>query len=211
MCVCMPRLVWLFATTWTVVARQAPLSMGFSRQKYWSGLPFPTPGYLPDPGTEPVSLTSPASAGGFFTSAPPRKPPLPHPPKKPSPFSWKIIQFSYVMVFSYRSLPSINFFRIFLMWKFLHLPTLGWWSFFFFFPKLCHHFGWFNPSEGWPMNHPRFKIPWTLLFQNSHPPLHLSWNLSLPFSVPEHKERNTVWKIMNRIERCCKFIFSKHK
>ena len=132
MCVRMPRLVWLFATTWTVVARQAPLSMGFSRQKYWSGLPFPTPGYLPDPGTEPVSLTSPASAGGFFTSAPPRKPPLPHPPKKPSPFSWKIIQFSYVMVFSYRSLPSINFFRIFLMWKFLHLPTLGWWSFFFF-------------------------------------------------------------------------------
>ena len=97
------------------------------------------------------------------------------------------------------------------LWKFLHLPTLGWWSFFFFFPKLCHHFGWFNPSEGWPMNHPRFKIPWTLLFQNSHPPLHLSWNLSLPFSVPEHNERNTVWKIMNRIERCCKFIFSKHK
>ena len=58
---------------------------GYSRQKYWSGVPFPTPGYLPDPGTEPVSLTSPASAGGFFTSAPPRKPPLPNPPKKTRP------------------------------------------------------------------------------------------------------------------------------
>ena len=48
--------------------------MGFSRQEYWSGLPFPTPGDLPDPGIEPVSLLSPALAGGFFTTAPPRKP-----------------------------------------------------------------------------------------------------------------------------------------
>ena len=45
-------------TPWTV-ARQAPLSMGFSRQEYWSGLPFP-PGDLPDPGIEPVSPVSPA-------------------------------------------------------------------------------------------------------------------------------------------------------
>ena len=42
---------------------------GFSRQEYWSGLPFPTPGDLPDPGIEPESLTSPALAGGFFTSS----------------------------------------------------------------------------------------------------------------------------------------------
>ena len=42
------------ATPWTV-ARQAPLSMGFSRQQYWSGLPFPSPGDLPDPGIEPRS------------------------------------------------------------------------------------------------------------------------------------------------------------
>ena len=49
--------VQLFATPWTV-AYQAPLSMGFSRQKYWSGLPFPPSGDLPDPGIEP---TSPAS------------------------------------------------------------------------------------------------------------------------------------------------------
>ena len=46
--------VRLFATPWTV-AHQAPLSMGFSRQEYWSGLPFPSPGDLPDPGIEPRS------------------------------------------------------------------------------------------------------------------------------------------------------------
>ena len=47
--------VQLFVTPWTV-AHQAPLSMGFSRQEYWSGVPFPSPGDLPDPGIEPVSL-----------------------------------------------------------------------------------------------------------------------------------------------------------
>ena len=52
-------------TLWTV-ARQAPLSMGFPRQENWSGLPFPPPGDLPDPGMEPVSPVSPALAGGFF-------------------------------------------------------------------------------------------------------------------------------------------------
>ena len=51
------------------VASQAPLSMGFSRQEYWSGLPFPSPGDLPDPGIEPVSLMSPALAGRFFTTS----------------------------------------------------------------------------------------------------------------------------------------------
>ena len=53
------------ATPWTV-ARQAPPSMGFSRQEYWSGLPFPTPGGLPDPRIEPVSLGSPALEGRLF-------------------------------------------------------------------------------------------------------------------------------------------------
>ena len=57
----------LFVTPWTV-ARQAPLSMEFSRQEYWSGLPFPFPGDLPDPGTEPTSVVSPELAGSFFTS-----------------------------------------------------------------------------------------------------------------------------------------------
>ena len=46
--------VWLFVTPWTI-AHQAPPSMGFSRQEYWSGLPFPSPGDLPDPGIEPGS------------------------------------------------------------------------------------------------------------------------------------------------------------
>ena len=62
--------VGLFATPWTV-ACQAPQSMGFLWQEYWSGLPFPPPGDLPDPKIEPVS---PALAGGFFTTDPPGKP-----------------------------------------------------------------------------------------------------------------------------------------
>ena len=59
--------VQLFLTLWTV-ALQAPLSMEFSRQEYWSGLLFPSPGDLPDPGIETVVLTSPALAGRLFTT-----------------------------------------------------------------------------------------------------------------------------------------------
>ena len=59
-----------FVTPWTV-AHQAPLSMGFPRQEYWSGLPCPTAGDLSEPGVEPES---PALAGRFFTSEPPRTP-----------------------------------------------------------------------------------------------------------------------------------------
>ena len=55
-------------TLWTV-ARQAPLSTSFSRQGYWSGLLCPSPGDLPNPGIEPMSLMSPASAGEFFTTS----------------------------------------------------------------------------------------------------------------------------------------------
>jgi len=54
-------------TLWTI-ALKVPLSVGFSRQKFWSGLPFPPPGDLPDPKTEPGSLLSPAFAGRFFKS-----------------------------------------------------------------------------------------------------------------------------------------------
>ena len=60
--------VLLFVTPWTV-AHQAPLSMGFSRQEYWSGLPYLPPGDLPDPGIDLASLTSAALAGGFFTAS----------------------------------------------------------------------------------------------------------------------------------------------
>ena len=49
--------------------RQAPLSMGFPRQEYWSGLLFPSAGDLPDPGNKSESLTSPVSAGGFFITS----------------------------------------------------------------------------------------------------------------------------------------------
>ena len=51
------------------VAHQAPLSMGFSRQEYWSGLSCSPPGDLPDPGIEPASLMSPALTSGFFTTS----------------------------------------------------------------------------------------------------------------------------------------------
>ena len=59
--------VQLCLVLWTVV-HQASLSLEFSRQGYWSGLPFPPPGYLPDPGIEPVSLKSPALASRIFTA-----------------------------------------------------------------------------------------------------------------------------------------------
>ena len=58
----------LFATLWTEV-QQAPMSMGFSRQEYWSGLPFPSLGDLHNPGIKPVSLMPPTLAGLFFTTS----------------------------------------------------------------------------------------------------------------------------------------------
>ena len=74
--VCMPSHfshVQLFAIHWTV-ARQAPLSNGFSRQKYWSRLPCPTPGDLPDPGIKPESLMSLFWQAGSLPLLPPGKP-----------------------------------------------------------------------------------------------------------------------------------------
>ena len=69
MCACSVA-VRLSVTPWAL-ACQVLLSLEFSRQEYWSGLPFPTPGDLPNTGIEPVS---PALAGGFFTTEPPGKP-----------------------------------------------------------------------------------------------------------------------------------------
>ena len=76
-CVCvrahMPRRVQLFLAPWTV-AHQAPLSMGFFKQEYYSGLAFSSPGNLPDAGIEPTPPASPAMAGRFFTAVPPGSP-----------------------------------------------------------------------------------------------------------------------------------------
>ena len=66
--------VWISATPWTV-ACQAPLCVGFPRQGYWNGLPFPSSGDLPNPEIKPIS---PASEGGFFFAEPPGKPPQLH-------------------------------------------------------------------------------------------------------------------------------------
>ena len=60
--------VQVFTTLWTV-ACQAPVSMGFYKQEYWSGLPCPPPGDCPDPGIESLSPASPKLAGGFFTTS----------------------------------------------------------------------------------------------------------------------------------------------
>ena len=78
MCVCVHAraravLSQLSATPWTA-AHQAPLSMGFPRQEYWSGLPFPSPGDLLDLRIEPASLVSPALQAGSLPLAPPGKP-----------------------------------------------------------------------------------------------------------------------------------------
>ena len=70
LCVCSLSGTWLFTTPWTV-ARQAPLSLGFPRQEYWSGLPFPSPGDLPNSGIKPAS---PALAGNSSPLGPPGKP-----------------------------------------------------------------------------------------------------------------------------------------
>ena len=78
--------VQLFATPWTV-ARQAPLSMGFPRREYWSGLPFPSPGDLLDPGIQPAS---PSLAGGFFTTEPLGKP-----------YNWEYHIFYIIFIGSY--------------------------------------------------------------------------------------------------------------
>ena len=82
--------VQLIVTPWTVV-HQAPLSMGFPRQEYWSGLPFPSPGDLPDPGIEPAS---PALAGRFSTAEPPGKPSQLCSPLIFHQYDWKVLKLS---------------------------------------------------------------------------------------------------------------------
>ena len=72
-CACSLNRVQLFLTPW-IVAHQASLAIGFPKQEYWSGLPFPSPGDLPDPGIKPESPASSALMGRFFTTEPPGKP-----------------------------------------------------------------------------------------------------------------------------------------
>ena len=81
--------VWLFATP-RIVNCQAPLPMGFSRPEYWGGLPRPPPGDLPDPGIEPVLLTSPALAGGLFTTSATWEAPIGYCQKSLVPHRWRL-------------------------------------------------------------------------------------------------------------------------
>ena len=74
-CVCVKFSVMSDSATLWTVARQAPLSMGFSKQEYWSGLPFPSPGHLPNPGIEPGS---PALQADALSSEPLGKPVIPY-------------------------------------------------------------------------------------------------------------------------------------
>ena len=89
MCVCAQSCLTLCKPMDYSPLPPAPLSRGFSRQEYWSKLPFPTSGAIPDPGIKPESLVSPALAGGFFTTVPPGKMELPN----QSPWSHPILTF----------------------------------------------------------------------------------------------------------------------
>ena len=82
---CVLSRVRLFVIPWNV-ARQAPLSMEFSRQEHWIGLPFPLPGDLPNPGIEPMSPVSPLLADRFFTSLASRQAPVSKGRKRQLPF-----------------------------------------------------------------------------------------------------------------------------
>ena len=92
----------LFATLWAV-AWKTPLTVGFSRQEYWNGLPCSSPRDLPNPGIEPVSLATPALAGGFFaTSA-----------------NWEA--YIYIYIYTYIYIHVLNFFSIIGYYKILNI------------------------------------------------------------------------------------------
>ena len=120
LCVCLLSYfshVWLFATPRTV-ARQAPLSVGFSRQEYWSGLPFPPPGELPNSGIKPTSPETLALAGRFFTTELPGKPNI---SISTANFPWSTTSLhphNFTDIFHFHSCPSIFKFPFwFLIWS----------------------------------------------------------------------------------------------
>ena len=89
--------VWLFATPWIIAHQAALCPWDFSRQEYWTGFPFPSPGDLPNPGIEPTSPTAPALAFGFFTFAQPGKAhPLTHWKAKPTYWPQDVVEVSTV-------------------------------------------------------------------------------------------------------------------
>ena len=90
--------VQLFLPLWTV-ACQVPLSMGFSRQEYWSGLPCPPAGDLPNPGTEPATPVSPTLTGRFFTTSTTWETPQP-PPSKKKKISHEVRNVSFIELYS---------------------------------------------------------------------------------------------------------------
>ena len=123
------------ATTWTV-AHRAPLSMEFSRQEYWSGLPFPSPRDLPNPGIEPVSSATLALAGQFFTTAAPG--PNPHllvcfhscsafgiTGFCPSGHSWLNLSPSFPVFFLYKILHWLLIFLKKYIYLFIYFAVLG--------------------------------------------------------------------------------------
>ena len=95
-CVCLFSHIWLFVTPWTI-ACQDPLSMEFSRQEYWSGLPLSSPGDLPDTGIIPVSFASPTLSGRFFITMPPVKPIVSHTHQKHI-LKKKLIRFFFLKI-----------------------------------------------------------------------------------------------------------------
>ena len=84
----------LFLASWPAT-HQIPLSMEFSRQEYWSGLSFPSPGDLPDPGMEPTTPMSRSLAGEFFTTASPGKPLMHTPERSPNYRRRVVVNFSF--------------------------------------------------------------------------------------------------------------------
>ena len=114
--------VCLFAALWTV-AHQAPLFMEFSRPEYWSGLPCPPPGNLPNPGTEPMSRTSPALAGRFFTTS----------------ITWEAHDKIWDVLLKRGQQESVSWYGSSVHWYVLSIPAWGFLTTLTSSMRLCYH------------------------------------------------------------------------